>query len=137
MRLSDAQLEALRALRAERGTADLADELSIPAPSLRRILSTGETGRIDVMSLLSDNEEEEPYESDDDEVNELAELWGVKPEDVEALQDALDIDDFEAMTHEELRSYIDDLYERLTDDGWDFDVSDLWDMFYGYAPGAK
>lgn len=40
-------IELLRKRRAEVGTAQLAIELGIPEPSLRRILSTGRLGRVD------------------------------------------------------------------------------------------
>ena len=73
---------------------------------------------------------------DDDDLDEYAELWGVEPEDVEALFDAIEVEDFDAKTSDELRTYIDDLYDALVDDGWELDVSDLWDMYYGYAPGG-
>ena len=132
----DDWLSRLRELRAERGTAELADELGIPQPSLRRIISTGRAGNYleSIRDLLSGAQPED-YEGDEDD-EELAELWGVGAEDVEALRDALDLDDFDAMTHAELREYIDDLFDQLTADGWDLDVSDLWDMYYGYAPGG-
>jgi len=72
---------------------------------------------------------------DDEDLEELAELYGVEPEEVEALWETIGDDlDFAAMTHTELRDYIDELYETLTDEGWDLDVSDLWDMYYGYTP---
>lgn len=75
---------------------------------------------------------------DDDDFEELADLWEVKPEDVEALYDAIGSDlEFEGLTQTELQAYIDDLYEQLTDEGWSLDVSDLWDMYYGYTPGGE
>lgn len=77
---------------------------------------------------------------DDDDFEELAELYGVEPEDVEALYDTLG--DFETagdLTQEELTDYIDSLYDALVAEGWgdDLDVSDLWDMYYGYTPGSS
>ena len=76
---------------------------------------------------------------DDDEIDEYAELWGVEPEEVEALFDAIATEDFEFsdMSQSELTDYIDSLYDQLTGEGWELDVSDLWDMYYGYSPGAK
>jgi hypothetical protein len=75
---------------------------------------------------------------DDEDFEELADLYGVEPEEVEALWETIGDDlDFHGMTADELRSYVDDLYEQLSEEGWDLDVSDLWDMYYGYAPGAK
>lgn len=81
-------------------------------------------------------EESEPVELDDDELDEYAELWGVDPADVEALAEELDMAPDE-MSRDEVREYIDDLYDALVDEGWELDVSDLWDMYYGYAPGGK
>lgn len=84
-------------------------------------------------------EESEPedtgLELDDDEVSDYAELWGVNEEDVEALAEELDAAPDE-MTREELTEYVDDLYDALVDEGWELDVSDLWDMYYGYEPGS-
>lgn len=74
---------------------------------------------------------------DDEDLEEYADLWGVEPEDVEALLDTIELEDFDAMTSDELRTYIDDLYDQLTEEGWDLDVSDLWDMYYGYTPGGE
>lgn len=75
---------------------------------------------------------------DDEDFEEFAELWEVEPEDVEALYDVIGDDlDFGAMTKDELTSYIDDLYDALTEEGWDIDISDLWDMYYGYVPGGS
>lgn len=75
---------------------------------------------------------------DDEDLEELAELYGVEPEDVEALWDAVGDDlEFGGMTQAELQEYIDDLFDQLTEEGWELEVSDLWDMYYGYAPGAK
>ena len=72
---------------------------------------------------------------DDEDLEELADLYGVEPEEVEALWETIGDDlSFDAMTHAELREYIDDLYDQLTEEGWDLDVSDLWDMYYGYTP---
>lgn len=75
---------------------------------------------------------------DDDDFEELAELYGVTPEEVEALYDTLG-EEFNAddMTQEELTDYIDDLYDELVAEGYDLDVSDLWDMYYGYTPGSS
>lgn len=76
---------------------------------------------------------------DDEDIEELAELYGVTPEEVEALYETLG-DDFapEDLTQDELTEYIDSLYDALVDAGWDdIDVSDLWDMYYGYTPGSS
>lgn len=81
--------------------------------------------------------EPEPSEAyDEEDLEEYAELWGVSPGDVEDLADLLDAAPDE-MSKDELRDYIDDLYDVLVDEGYDLDVSDLWDMYYGYAPGSK
>lgn len=76
---------------------------------------------------------------DYEDYEELADLYGVDPEDVEALWEAMGEDGdigADGLTQAELREYIDDLYEQLTEEGWDLDVSDLWDMYYGYTPGG-
>ena len=75
-------------------------------------------------------------ELDDDDLAEYAELWGVSTDEVEDLFEQLD-PDFETASLEEIRDYIDSLYEALEESGWDGDVSDLWDMYYGYEPGAR
>lgn len=75
---------------------------------------------------------------DDDDFEELAELYGVTPEEVEALYDTLgDFESIDDLTQDELTAYIDDLYDALVAEGYDLDVSDLWDMYYGYTPGAS
>lgn len=87
---------------------------------------------------LEERDEPEPETSegfDDEDLEEYAELWGVNPAEVEALADELDMAPDE-MTKDELSDYIDALYDALVDEGWDLDVSDLWDMYYGYAPGG-
>lgn len=68
---------------------------------------------------------------DDDELEEYAELWGVEPEDVEALAEAIDLES-EYMTDSELNDYL----ESLADE-FDLDISDLYDMYYGYTPGGE
>jgi hypothetical protein len=90
----------------------------------------------DADEALGGEPEDEGLELDDDEVSEYAELWGVSEGDVEALAEELDASPDE-MSKDELRDYIDALYDALVDEGWDLDVSDLWDMYYGYAPGSK
>ncbi len=82
-----------------------------------------------------EGEDDDGEPLDDSTVEEYAELWGVSPEEVEALSEELDLTPDE-MSKDELRDYIDDLYDALTGEGWDLDVSDLWDMYYGYAPGG-
>lgn len=144
-------LHKLQDARAELGTRTLAEELSIPAPSLRRILSTGNAGRLvtRIENFLeaqeSPHEAQEPphiepsrggIEVDEDELQELADLWGVSENEVEDLLEALD-QDFELMTLPEIREYIDALGDALEDQGWDGDISDLWDLYYGYVPGTR
>lgn len=107
--------------------------LDLEAEALRR------SEAADARELRSeDADEDEPETSegfDEDDVDEYAELWGVAPAEVEALADELDMAPDE-MTKDELADYIDALYDALVDEGWDLDVSDLWDMYYGYAPGG-
>jgi DNA-directed RNA polymerase sigma subunit (sigma70/sigma32) len=77
---------------------------------------------------------------DDEDFEELAKLYGVTPEEVEALYETLGDDvAFDDMTQDELTEYIDSLYDALVDAGWgeSLDVSDLWDMYYGYTPGVR
>lgn len=89
---------------------------------------------------LAEAEEEERDERLDDEFGELADLWGVEPEEVESLYEAIGGDaerlGSEGLTQAELRDYIDDLYDALVGEGWELDVSDLWDMYYGYTPSG-
>lgn len=75
-------------------------------------------------------------ELDEEELEEYAELWGVDVNDVEDLLESLE-DDFEEMALEDVREYIDSLYDALEAEGWDGDISDLWDMYYGYTPGES
>lgn len=72
------------------------------------------------------DDEEELYE-------ELAERWGVDPEDVEALQEALDFDLslLEEIPLDDEGLPDDDYMNELADD-LDLDISDLYDMYYGY-----
>lgn len=73
---------------------------------------------------------------DDEDFDDLAELYGVSAADVEALHDSIGDDAFPDMTQDELRDYIDALYEELVDAGWEIEVSDLYDLYYGYTPGG-
>lgn len=156
--------ELLAWLREEReriGTKHLAAALEVPQPSLRRMLSTGDVGRLAARierlrenTALAEREAEDAadeqelaeaavelqelhgIEVDEDELDELAELWGVSPNEVEDLLEVLDID-FETMSLPEIGEYIDSLYEALEEQGWDGELSDLWDLYYGYAPGSS
>lgn len=83
------------------------------------------------------DEPDDAYESDDERVSELADLYEVSEAEAEALLDALDEFELDELTHGELRDYIDSLWEQLDSEGWDIDVSDLWDMYYGYTPGGE
>lgn len=157
MKPSPELLEWLAGERERIGTAALAAALDIPQPSLRRTLSTGQLGRLGarVEALQAEREREEDEENereeteaavelqethgievDEDELDELAELWGVSPDEVEDLLEVLDID-FETMSLPEVATYIDSLYEALEEQGWDGELSDLWDLYYGYTPGAS
>ena len=89
---------------------------------------------------LVEEERDEPEEEssevlDDGDISDLADMWGVNEADVEALAEEIDLAPDE-MTKDELRDYIDDLYDALVDEGWELDVSDLWDLYYGYVPGG-
>lgn len=72
---------------------------------------------------------------------DLAELWGVDVDDVEDLLEAagLDLETVDAYLDVPLDDddrpdpdYMLDLADSL-----DLDVSDLYDMYYGYAPGSS
>jgi ABC-type taurine transport system substrate-binding protein len=84
-----------------------------------------------------EDEPDDAYESDDEQASELAELYGVSEQEAEALLDALDEFELDELTHGELREYIDSLWGQLDSEGWDIDVSDLWDMYYGYTQGSS
>lgn len=75
-------------------------------------------------------------ELDEEELEELAELWNVSVDEVEDLLENIS-PDFETMSLIEVRDYIDAMYEALEAAGWDGDLSDLWDMYYGYEPGSR
>lgn len=76
-------------------------------------------------------------ELDEDELEEYAELWGVSVDEVEDLLEQIS-PDFDTMTLVEVRDYIDSMYEALEAAGWDgLDLSDFWDMYYGYEPGSR
>lgn len=73
---------------------------------------------------------------DEDELEELAEEWGVDPDTAEAMWSTLDEEaqaiwsgPHEALTGAELESYLDDLAEIL-----DIDIHDLYEMWHGYEP---
>lgn len=88
------------------------------------------------------------------DVEDLAELWDVDEDDVATLLEAagydpegdFDLDMFEDWSTEDLLDMvpIDDETGRpeldyMTElaDQTDWDVSDLYDMFYGYTPGES
>lgn len=150
--------ELLAWLKEERkriGTKALAAILDIPQPSLRRTLSTKKlskqlAARIerlreesrDIEDAEREAEDDDERESatgievDEEELEELAELWDVSVDDVEDLLAVLDTD-FETMTLPEIADYIDSLYNALEEQGWDGELSDLWDLYYGYTPGSS
>jgi hypothetical protein len=78
-------------------------------------------------------------ELDEDELAEYAELWGVDVEQVEDLFEAISQDDidFSEMSLVDVQEYIQDLHDTLEEQGFDVDISDLWDMYYGYTPGGE
>lgn len=137
MRLRGRELDYLRALRAELGTAAAASALGMPGPSLRRILSTGEAGAATLERVRQIGGIAPPgagIELSADELEEYADLWGVDVDDVESLFEELDAADAGDLSGPDLRDYIDSLHDALGDEGWDIDVSDLWDMYFGYEP---
>ncbi len=75
-------------------------------------------------------------EVDEEELEEYAELWGVSVDEVEDLLAAMP-QDFELMALTDVAEYIDSWYEALEAAGWDGEISDLWDMYYGYEPGSS
>ena len=73
---------------------------------------------------------------DEEELEEWAELWGVTPSEAEDLLDYIEesTDLFEPPLGDYGRpdaDYMLDLADVL-----DVDVSDLYDLYYGYAPGS-
>lgn len=66
------------------------------------------------------------------DIEDLAEALGVDPEDL-AEELGIDIDDdfWESFDPDEDPEVFDELAELL-----DLDVSDIYDMYYGYAPGG-
>lgn len=67
---------------------------------------------------------------DDDDIDELADLWGVEPEEVEALYDALlpDRDWFDPGSPDfdstRLTDYFDDIADEL-----DLDAGEFWELW--------
>lgn len=117
---------------------DLAREWHVPILELEA--EAERRAEAETTREIADEERDEPEEEssevlDDDDVTDLADMWGVDEADVEALAEEIDLAPDE-MTKDEIRDYIDDLYDVLIDEGWELDVSDLWDMYYGYVPGA-
>lgn len=138
--LHSRELAALAGARTRLGTRALASALQIPAPSLRRMLSTGRAGpaRIEVVREYTGVRPHSGVELGAEELGELAEMWGVDDADVEDLFEELDSVEAGELTGSDLREYIDALYDSLIEQGFeDLDVSDLWDMYFGYEPGAK
>lgn len=139
-------LDWLRSQREQTSTRELAELLGIPAPSLRRTLSTGKVSKnienkIETLRELEQDfpaaEEDEPgIELDEEELDEYAELWGVTPSEAEDLLAALP-QDFDTMSLPQVADYIDSLYEALEEQGWEGELSDLWDLYYGYSPGGS
>ena len=72
---------------------------------------------------------------DDDDIEEYAELWGVEPEDVEALFDVVNLELLDEVPFDELGRPDVDYMDALAED-LDIDVSDLYDMYYGYTEAA-
>lgn len=90
---------------------------------------------------------------DDDDAAEYAELWGVDLEDVYDIFEAMAYDDargdLDYADYEERRDYasrgtpgsvdyredVADYLEGLADE-YDVDISDLYDMYYGYTEEA-
>jgi hypothetical protein len=87
------------------------------------------------MSRAAPLPESKPREVSEAELEELyeaiAEQWGV-PVDVaeQAVSGGV------VGTQEELVDYLEELHDLLDNLGYDIDVSDLWDMYYGYTPGS-
>jgi hypothetical protein len=138
-------LEWLRAERARTSTRELAEALDMPQPSLRRILSTGKVSKAveakaatlrELARDFPEAEEDAPgIELDEEELEEYAELWGVTPSEAEDLLAALP-QSFDTMSLPEVTDYIDSLYDALEEQGWEGELSDLWDLYYGYTPGS-
>jgi len=68
---------------------------------------------------------------DDEEFEEWSDILGIPVEDVEAMSEVVDLGGQE-LSGPELASYLEELSE-LTD----VDISDLYDMWYGYTPGGE
>jgi len=80
--------------------------------------------------------EPKPREVSEEELEELyeaiADQWGVPIDVAEQAITGVDVD-----THSELAEYLEELHDLLDDLGYDIDVSDLWDMYYGYSPRSQ
>jgi hypothetical protein len=81
----------------------------------------------------------EAYDPDDydDEDNELAELWGVTPGDVEDLREVVDFGQWSDPTsaswdHGRLADYIDDLADAMG-----VDEDEIWDIWWQGVYGGK
>lgn len=78
------------------------------------------------------------FEYDEEDIEELAEQWGVTPAEAESLLEVLEeqeeTDIFNVPTDRFDRP--DDDYMLELADYLDIDVSDLYDMYYGYPPGS-
>lgn len=66
---------------------------------------------------------------DDDDIEYYADLWGVDDEQAEEYLDA--IEEFEAANGGYGETPDPDYMEALADE-FDIDISDLYDMYYGY-----
>lgn len=71
---------------------------------------------------LTERQLENLYES-------MAEQWDIPVDVAESL-----VFDVSVQTHAEVTEYIQDLYDALDALEYDIDISDLWDMYYGYPP---
>lgn len=72
----------------------------------------------------------------EDDLEDLAEQWGVDVDTAEAMWESLDAEQIEAWegphegyTAAELEDYLTDLAEAA-----DLDIHDLYEMWYGYEP---
>ena len=75
-------------------------------------------------------------ELDEDELESLAEHWGVSADDVEDLFEQVH-ESFEVSDLNDVSEYLEALRDFLDELGYDVDISDLWDMYYGYTPGGE
>lgn len=139
MRDPDVALECLRAVY---GTRALAEMWAVSPHSIRRWSSVGVPRNrasqvLEAYEIFRESARtSRGVELGDDELEEYAEEWGVTPEEVEDLFAELDQIHDMGMPYVDATSYVDGLHEALSEEGIDLDVSDLWDMYYGYEPGG-